>query len=542
MAIVTEVEEIIEVVLSDPQEVLMATRAQIVLDMAGQGGGKSQNIGYHTGFLITNFPRARGFIGANTYDQLSGATLKNCFEVWRKIYGLTEYHKDENPQGSFVYDRRPPRHFQQFIKLKNYKNVMCFWNGAMVVLGSLENYEAQDGKEFCWAHLDETKDTRVEAVKEVILGRLRQRGLWVTPEGELTFELESPSAKARGVSTDFTNEEADAMGFKGWNPLFIHTSPAKGVVTWINDWFDLEKYRAKIKTDVLKKAEGFFLKEDKDADTCVVIYSAHHNADNLPPGYLDRKEKSLGPDLSLKLIYGYPFSKSGGEYFTDFDRLLHVQKVPYLPHVSTINQSWDFNVVPYLTCLGIQVDFINRFLDQYGVKHLEAQPGYTLLEVMQIRIFKEYCFSSPLNTADAIGSQFKADFPPGSVDVSYYGDSQGLNRIEGLDKTRFDFVEDAMWEYLHNGSKQVVNPNVSPYKRRDLMNDIFGGRIPSVEIVIDEECEKTIEDFDQCKLGVKGKVKTRIKDEETKESYEPYGHTSDAAEYFVSEVAKHLIR
>lgn len=543
MEITKELEEEIEVLLSHPQEILMETRANRILDMAGQGGGKSQNIGYHTGFLITNFPRARGFIGANTYDQLSGATLKNCFEVWRKVYGMTEYDKFENPAGSFVFDRKPPAHFQQFIKLKSYKNVMCFWNGAMVILGSLENYQAQDGKEFAWAHLDETKDTKEVAVKEVITGRLRQRGLWVTPDGDLIYEMESPARRNLGFKTDLTNAEAVSYGWKAWNPLFIHTSPASGLVTWLNDWFDLERYRAVIKTEVLKKQHGFYYKEDPVRKTCVVIYSAYHNADNLPPGKLEDQESSLGPERSLKLVYGYPFSKSGGEYFTDFDRLLHVTHVPFDPDLRTLFLSWDFNVVPYLTCLAAQIKYVVRYRDEAGIKYSEPQPGYTSFEVMQIRFFKEYCFESPLNSVDAIGTKIKEDFPAGSVDITYYGDSQGKNRVEGLgDITRYDLVETALWSYMHNDSDQVVNPNVSPLTRRDLMNDIFGGRTPEVEILIDESCEETIKDFDECKLGPKGKVKIRVKDDDTGGTYEPLGHTSDAAEYIVSEVAKHLIK
>lgn len=543
MAVLSEeLEEEISVTLSEPQAILMETRANRVLDMAGQGGGKSQNIGYHSGFLITNFPRARGFIGANTYDQLSGATLKNCFEVWRKVYGMTEYNKIENPMGAFVYDRKPPPHFQQFIKLKSYKNVMCFWNGAMVILGSLENYQAQDGKEFAWAHLDETKDTKEEAVKEVITGRLRQRGLWVTPEGELIFEMESPAGRRLGFKTDLTNDEAQGMGWLAYNPLLIHTSPASGLVVWLNDWFDLDRFRAKIKTEVLKKEHGFYHKENPDARTCVVIYSAYHNKENLPLGKLEEQEKSLGEERALKLVYGYPFAKSGGEYFTDYSRLLHVGNVPFLPELRSVVLGWDFNVVPYLTCLKVQFKYITRYIDDHNIKYEEVQPGYKAIEVLQVRVFGEYCFESPRNTTEAIGEQFKADHPKGSVDVTYYGDSQGTNRIEGLNKTRYDFVDDALWEYLHNDSNQVVNPNVSPYKRRDLMNDIFGGRIIYVEIIIDESCEKTIEDMEQCKLGPKGKVKTRVVDEDTKESYEPYGHTSDALEYIVSEVAKHLMK
>jgi hypothetical protein len=55
-------------------------------------------------------------------------------------------------------------------------------------------------------------------------------------------------------------------------------------------------------------------------------------------------------------------------------------------------------------------------------------------------------------------------------------------------------------------------------------------------VLIDRSCEKLIKDCDKVKLGSEGKVKPKVKDEDTGENYEELGHTSDAMEYLVSEI------
>ena len=158
--------------------VMTSTKA-LNLDMAGQRAGKSQMIGIISGVYVGKYPRMKGFIGANTYLQLSQSTLIKATEIWAKYFQLTEYHPKNNIGGDFVMDKRPPSHFKTFERFKDYNNIISFKNGALIYLGSLDNWKAHDGKEFCWAHLDETKDTKEEAITTVILARLSQSGLFV---------------------------------------------------------------------------------------------------------------------------------------------------------------------------------------------------------------------------------------------------------------------------------------------------------------------------------------------------------------------------
>ena len=61
----------VKVKLSRPQLSVKTSRASLVLDMAGQGSGKTLNISIDVIEKVRSVPRASGSIGANTQKQLS---------------------------------------------------------------------------------------------------------------------------------------------------------------------------------------------------------------------------------------------------------------------------------------------------------------------------------------------------------------------------------------------------------------------------------------------------------------------------------------
>ncbi len=240
-----------EIKVSNPQEEILLSTKQRNLCMSGQGGGKSHTGGILSADFVINYPHVRGFIGANSYSQLSKSTLDRVFNVWKDTFG---WMKDRE----YVAGVIPPKHFKVIgAALKSYDNTICFNNGAVILTASLDNYKVIDGTQFAWAILDETKDTAEEAVKEVITGRLREKGMWVKD----------------GVI--YTDEKiANEMGAESWNPLYVLTSPAK--VPWINEWFELSDKYEEISKRIFSKTDYFSLTtEDKQ----VVIYSAYHNED-----------------------------------------------------------------------------------------------------------------------------------------------------------------------------------------------------------------------------------------------------------------------
>ena len=152
-----------EILFSKPQNDIANSTCDYNLFLAGVGSGKTHEMGILSAKNVTNFPEARGLICANTYGQLSKSTLSGVFKVWQEYFGLIE-------DVHYVVDKKPPVHFsKKGTRLKDYKNTITFINGAIIWVASLDNYTAIDGIEVSYALLDETKDSKEVAIKEVII-------------------------------------------------------------------------------------------------------------------------------------------------------------------------------------------------------------------------------------------------------------------------------------------------------------------------------------------------------------------------------------
>lgn len=514
--------------MSDPQSMVYTSLCALNLNMAGQRSGKSQMIGVMSGEYVLDYPTLKGFIGANTYMQLSQSTLIKCFEIWRKEFGMTPYDRKSNKGGHYVVNKRPPSHFKTNEVLPDYNNTISFFNGALIFTGSLDNWQAHDGKEFAWAHLDETKDTKKEAVTGVILARLSQSGLYISPDGDLVYLPEAPP-----------NSLPDHNSF---NPSWIHTSPSPAITPeWLLDMFNLKHFEKEIKEEITRdEGMDFFYREFDNKS--VTIYSTYHNEGNLPNGYIAGRKRILAENEQLKLIYGYPFSKIGSEFYPHFSTFKHVRKIEAkttgLKHVT-----FDFNVMPYMTMLVAQVSYKTRYIDDLGEKHDEPGAGRVPIEVTVVEFTKEYCLKSPLNTTEHCCNNFIQDEAGNmALEVFYYGDASGNNRIPGLGAiSNFSIIEEVLDPYIFDGSKKVRGANIGVLTRRNLINKILEGKIPEIEIYFDEDMTETIRDFEYVKLGPEGKVKEKEKDESTGIPYEKIGHTSDAAEYLICELFRDYI-
>ena len=308
--------------VSAPQKAVLNSTASINLFMAGYGSGKSFLNGIIAYRFITMFPESVGFVGANYYDQLNSATFFRIREFWKMI-GITEYDKQANPDGVYVVGRKPPSHFNlKTHNFESYNNIVSFINGAIIFLGSLDNYEAHAGKEMNYAILDETKDTDEEAVKDVILGRLRRRGIYM-------------------VKGNLSNEGKDSQQY---NPLYITTSPAK--TQWINEWFELEKHIEEINNKIFSKTDYF---QKKENGRFVTISSTWHNIQNVGENYIQNIIDNNSEERAKALIYGSPFMTLGGEFYSSFSRLKHVGNLKYNPD-QAVHLSFDQNTVPYNSC------------------------------------------------------------------------------------------------------------------------------------------------------------------------------------------------
>ncbi len=457
------------------------------LFLAGVGSGKSFMAGFISMKYVSSYPKAIGFVGANSYDQLSKSTLKRVFEVWKEYFGLvqgTHYEVDKQPHEDWpiIHER-----------LKTYRNTITFNNGAIIFLASLENYEQIDGVELGWAILDETKDTREEAVKEVIVARLRQKVMYVSTDGKLVTE-------------------ATEIGF---NPLYVLTSPAK--VPWLNEWFTLDQHYDEINAKIYSETEYFKMENERQL---VIISSTYHNKANLPPNYIDGlidDYRSRDPHLIDMNIYGNPIAKSGGEYYHQFNRLVHVKKTKYDPQLA-IHITFDFNVKPYITA---QIWQISNEGGRYKVRGI-----------------KEYAFEAPKNNSETLSAAILHDWyekklHDGSAFI--YGDASGKARstISANFKHNYQVVEFYLKPMLTDSSFRVMKKNPSHARRKDFANNIFYGKYP-IDVEIDSDMNKTIADFDFVKEGPDGGKKKDVMFNKTTGDYEEkYGHMSDAYDYFI---------
>ena len=519
--------------LSEPQLDVFNSRTPVTLNMAGQGGGKTEMIGVLSGFFINNFPKFKGFIGANTHDQLNQSTLIKVFAFWKREHNWTQYDKKENPNGNYVVNVKPPAHFKKYDTLKNYHNTICFENGTLIFIGSLEKYKSHDGKEFGWAQLDETKDTRKEALKHVIIGRLRQMGLYYQPDGGLIWCEDK--------------ERAEREGLTPFNPLYVHTSPSYGGVDWLLEMFDLEP-DADIMRTILDDPNKYYRRVRPKRDT-VVIYQTYWNRRNLPSNYIENLKAQMTDEEQSLFIDGYPFTKTGGEYYNEFSRKrVVVGKIP-LKMDASMFATYDFNVMPYVTQLLCQTDNIVRFYNKKtGEKKdflEDDDEGFEALNVMRVKVCREYCMKPPENSteqaAEFLGQMLKAQGLTAQVRV--YGDGSGHNRITGMPTlTQYKIIKRILSKHV---PAEVVakTANIGVMLRRKLMNRIFAGKYPHIELYIDASCTQLIRDLEFLKQATDGgKFKEKEVDKVTGQSYEKIGHTSDALEYFVCELLKALIK
>lgn len=113
---------------------------------------------------VIKYPRARGIICANTYQQLHAATLPPVLAYFRNI-GL-----------KYTVNKRPPDEWLQRTPFQaaDYKNILVVETGAHIFLRSLDNPEYIRGIEYGWGWIDEISSTTKDAW-DIVIGGLRDK-------------------------------------------------------------------------------------------------------------------------------------------------------------------------------------------------------------------------------------------------------------------------------------------------------------------------------------------------------------------------------
>jgi hypothetical protein len=210
--------------------------------------------------------------------------------------------------------------------------------------------------------------------------------------------------------------------------------------------------------------------------------------------------------------------KSGGEFYKSFDMSAHTGSVAYDP-TKALHISFDENVNPYITAVVWQIHKDEIRTD--------------------LNMIAEYCLPSPNNTVRKLCDAIARDFNGHSSGLFIYGDATSRKADTKLEKGHnfFTLIRDYLIQFAPNLRVPLSNPSV--VMRGNFINTIFEKNYSGVAIKISSDCVNTISDFNNVKEDADGtKKKEKERNATTGITFEKYGHTSDACDYFICEVLK----
>ena len=231
-------------------------------------------------------------------------------------------------------------------------------------------------------------------------------------------------------------------------------------------------------------------------------------------------EKDKINDYSYYQVYAlgeWGTIKTGGEFFRNFEIGKHVGQYAYEKNYP-IHVTIDNNVLPYIS-----------------IGFWQIIPG----DINKIRQIHEIPAEEPFNTASK-ASEMAVSYlnDIGHADKVYlYGDvsTKSGNTIDD-DKLSFFDKFKAKLDASFVVEERMPKSNPSVAMSGEFINAIYSGVIKDIEIGIDESCKVSINDYSRVKKDVNGAIlKLRIKNKDTGQTYEQYGHLSDTKRYFITE-------
>lgn len=209
--------------------------------------------------------------------------------------------------------------------------------------------------------------------------------------------------------------------------------------------------------------------------------------------------------------------KTGGEFYKSFILDKHTGHFNY-DDECPLHISFDENVNPYITATVWQI-------------HGEDQN--------QLRQIKEFCLPSPNNTVRKLCDAIKNEYRGHDCGMFIYGDSTSQKADTKLEKGHnfFTLIMDHL--EMFNPVKRVPRSNPSVVMRGNFMNQIWDKGFQGITIKVDRGCVNSVADYNNLKEDSDGtKSKKKVRNPDTGVSYEQYGHTSDANDYFIIEAMK----
>ena len=181
-----------------------------------------------------------------------------------------------------------------------------------------------------------------------------------------------------------------------------------------------------------------------------------------------------------------------------------------------IHISFDFNVVPYCTCIISQIQ--------------KTEQGY------QLNIINELCLSYPKNNTQSLCQSILSQYHD-APKCYVYGDPAGNSRDTRSSGSDYTIIFNQLKPLNPINKVASYAPRLS--YRNIFTNLIMANAIPSISLAVSPTCKNLIKDFEEVTEAADGsKLKKRVTDKATGQSYEPIGHTSDAFDYLVCQLFK----
>lgn len=208
--------------------------------------------------------------------------------------------------------------------------------------------------------------------------------------------------------------------------------------------------------------------------------------------------------------------RSGSEFFGSFNRGKHTGKVEYNPDLP-VHICVDSNVLPYISITYWQVEIDEE-------RHSVRQIGET-------------CAESPNNTVRKAAKLVAKRLHEIGVDkVILHGDAstRAANNIDDEKRSFHDLFIDTLQKEGIEVEDKVSSRNPSVPMSGEFINAILDNILPGLEIIIDEECDVSTEDYMSVQKDVNGAIlKTKVKNKITMQTYEEHGHLSDTFRYII---------
>lgn len=206
--------------------------------------------------------------------------------------------------------------------------------------------------------------------------------------------------------------------------------------------------------------------------------------------------------------------RTGAEFYKYFSLDKHTGFAEYEPSLP-LHISFDENVNPYLPC---------------GVFQISGK---------QIRLIDEILGINPRNTIKDVCNEFKMRYKDHKSGLFIYGDATSQKDDVKLEKgyNFFRIIENELASY--KPILRVSKSNPSVVMRGQFFNTILFNNFADISFVISNKCKTAIADFVNTKEAADGsKDKTKVKDNKSGISYQPYGHISDLTDYFLCSAFK----